>query len=97
MYANILVIRLSAGQTNRINTMTDITKYKSIAIPLDTYEQITEVAQKGFDVPMSRSKAVQHIFNIWTGKITPQPKLIDEVVDSDNHLNSYRYYAENRR
>lgn len=77
--------------------MTDVTKYKSIAIPLNTYELITEVAQKGFDVPMSRSKAVQHIFNIWTGNITPKPKLNDEVVDSDNHLNSYRYYAENKR
>jgi hypothetical protein len=77
--------------------MTDVTKYKSIAIPLDTYEQITKVAQKGFDVPMSRSKAVQHIFNIWTGNITPKPKQNNEVVDSDNHLNSYRYYAENKR
>jgi hypothetical protein len=77
--------------------MTDVTKYKSIAIPLDTYEQITKVAQKGFDVPMSRSKAVQHIFNIWTGNITPKPKQNNEVVESDNHLNSYRYYAENRR
>jgi hypothetical protein len=77
--------------------MTDVTKYKSIAIPLDTYEQITEVAQKGFDVPMSRSKAVQHIFNIWTGNITPKPKQNNEVVESDNHLNSYRYYAENKR
>ena len=76
--------------------MTDVTKYKSIAIPLDTYEQITKVAQKGFDVPMSRSKAVQHIFNIWTGNITPKPKLNNEV-DIDNHLNSYRYYAENQR
>jgi hypothetical protein len=76
--------------------MTDVTKYKSIAIPLDTYEQITKVAQKGFDVPMSRSKAVQHIFNIWTGNITPKPKLNNEV-DSDKHLNSYRYYAENQR
>jgi len=46
---------------------------------------------------MSRSKAVQHIFNIWTGNITPKPKLNNEVVDSDNHLNSYRYYAENKR
>lgn len=77
--------------------MTDVTKYKSIAIPLDTYELITEVAQKGFDVPMSRSKAVQHIFNIWTGNITPKPKLVDNVDDSNNHLNSYRYYAENKR
>jgi hypothetical protein len=78
--------------------MTDVTKYKSIAIPLDTYEQITKVAQKGFDVPMSRSKAVQHIFNIWTGNITPKPKHIaDTVDDSTNHLNSYRYYAENKR
>jgi hypothetical protein len=77
--------------------MTDVTKYKSIAIPLDTYEQITKVAQKGFDVPMSRSKAVQHIFNIWTGNITPKPKQNNEVVESDNHLNSYRYYAENKR
>jgi hypothetical protein len=77
--------------------MTDVTKYKSIAIPLDTYEQITKVAQKGFDVPMSRSKAVQHIFNIWTGNITPKPKQNNEVIESDNHLNSYRYYAENKR
>jgi hypothetical protein len=77
--------------------MTDVTKYKSIAIPLDTYEQITKVAQKGFDVPMSRSKAVQHIFNIWTGNITPKPKQNNEVVESNNHLNSYRYYAENKR
>ena len=85
--------------------MTDVTKYKSIAIPLDTYEQITEVAQKGFDVPMSRSKAVQHIFNIWTGNITPKPKQDRhhtvpsdaENDDSTNHLNSYRYYAENKR
>ncbi len=77
--------------------MTDVTKYKSIAIPLDTYEQITEVAQKGFDVPMSMSKAVQHLFNIWTGNITPKPKQTNEVVDKENHLNSYRYYAENKR
>jgi hypothetical protein len=60
--------------------MTDITKYKSIAIPLNTYEQITKVAQKGFDVPMSRSKAVQHIFNIWTGNITPKPKHNENIV-----------------
>jgi len=76
--------------------MTDVTKYKSIAIPLDTYEQITKVAQSGFDVPMSRSKAVQHIFNIWTGNVTTKQKLVEETVyDSENHLNSYRYYSEN--
>jgi len=76
--------------------MTDITKYKSIAIPLSTYKQITEVAQTGFDVPMSRSKAVQHIFNIWTGNVATKQKLVEETVyDSDNNLNSYRYYSEN--
>jgi len=80
----------------RENKMTDITKYKSIAIPLDTYEQITKVAQTGFDVPMSRSKAVQHIFNIWTGN-TPKPKQVTNVDDSKNHLSSNGYYAENKR
>lgn len=76
--------------------MTDITKYKSIAIPLRTYKQITKVAQTGFDVPMSRSKAVQHIFNIWTGETNTSTEASNIVDDSNNHLNSYRYYAENK-
>jgi hypothetical protein len=29
---------------------------------------------------MSRSKAVQYIFNIWTGNITPKPKHNENIV-----------------
>lgn len=57
--------------------MTDISKYKNITVPLETYELITKVAETGFDVQISRSKAVVHIFNIWTGTdatIKPKPQ-----------------------
>ena len=80
--------------------MTDVTRYKNITVPLDTYEKITKAAATSFDIPISRSKAVSHVFDLWfdaTNK-QPQPKQVtDKVDDSKNHLNSYRYYAENRR
>jgi hypothetical protein len=79
--------------------MTDVTRYKNITVPLDTYEKITQAAATSFDIPISRSKAVSHVFELWFNATNkqPQPKQVDNVDDDSNHLNSYRYYAENRR
>ncbi|MDA1338475.1 MAG: hypothetical protein O2871_03860 [bacterium] len=75
--------------------MTDFSKYKNITLPKETYEKISKVAETGFDVPISRSKCVVHIFNLWLAtQATSEPKPKHII---NNSIKGNNYYAENKR